>query len=61
MWLTCLADDSHKMSRLIFYEKKKKKEKQYFKLLSAAVLIGTLRVKLNKVEKTTREFILYSI
>ena len=27
MWIVCLADNSHKTPRLIFYEKKKKKKK----------------------------------
>ena len=39
MWIQ--ADDLHEMSRLIFSEKYKKKKK----MSSAAVLIGTLRVK----------------
>ena len=34
MWISCLADDSHEMSRLVFSEKKKKKEKK-FRMLSA--------------------------
>ena len=42
MWIICLADDSHEMSRL-FSEKKKKK-----KMLSAAVVIGTLKVNAQK-------------
>ena len=29
MWITCQADDSHEMSRLIFNEKKKKKKKKW--------------------------------
>ena len=37
--IICLADDSHKMSRLDFSEEKKKKKK-----MSAAVVIGALRV-----------------
>ena len=39
MWIICLADDSHEMSRL--YSLKKIK----VKLFSAAVVIGTWRVK----------------
>ena len=39
MWI---ADDLHEVSRLDFCEKLKKK---YFKMLSAAVVIGALRVK----------------
>ena len=42
MWIVCLADESHEMSRLIFYEKYKKK---YFKVSSAAIVIGAFKVK----------------
>ena len=41
MWIVCQADDSHEISRLVFFEKLKKK----LKMLSAAVVIGALRVK----------------
>ena len=46
MGIICLADDSHGMSRLDFSEEKKM-EKKKLKLLSARVVIGTLRVNLN--------------
>ena len=39
------ADDSHEISRLILFEKLKK----YFKMSSAAVLIGALRVELKSI------------
>ena len=38
--ISCESDDSHEMSRLVFSEKFKKKK------MSAAVVIGTLRVKM---------------
>ena len=40
MWIVCLADDSHEMSRLVSLKNKKK----IWKFLSAAVVIGTLNV-----------------
>ena len=43
MWIICQADDSHEMSRLVFFVKWKKKKK----LSSAAVVTGALRVKWN--------------
>ena len=43
MWIIRQADDSHEMLRLVFSEKMKKNKK---KLLSAAVVIGSLRVKI---------------
>ena len=46
----CQADDSHEISRLVFFEKLEKKK--YFKMSSAAVVIGTLRVKLELVHLT---------
>ena len=39
MWIVCLADDSHEMSRLVFSEKKKKIE---CRLLQSS--LGDLRV-----------------
>ena len=45
MWIICQADDPHEMWRFIFFEnylRKKKKKKK----LSAAVVSGTLRVKM---------------
>ena len=38
-----LADDSHEISRLVFFEKLKKK---YFQMSAAAVVIGALRVNI---------------
>ena len=38
MWIICQADDSHEMSRLIFFVK-------IIRMLSATILLGTLRVK----------------
>ena len=46
MWIICFADDSHKMSRLIFFEYKKKEKKEKNKNMSAAVVIGTLKVNI---------------
>ena len=43
MWIVCLADDSHEIARRVFFEKLKKKKKK-FKMSSAAVVIGALRV-----------------
>ena len=40
--ISCESSAKHEISRLVFFEKLKKK---YFKMLSAAVVIGTLRVK----------------
>ena len=40
MWIICLADDSHEMSKLIFLEIKKK----YLKMVHAAGVIGFLIV-----------------
>ena len=42
MWIVCQADDSHEISRLVFFEKLKK----YFKMSSAAVVIGALKVNI---------------
>ena len=42
VWILYLAEDSHEISSLIFSEKKMKK---YLWISSAAVVIGTLRVK----------------
>ena len=43
MWIVCLADDSHEISRLIIFENYKKKKK-IVKMSSAAVFLGALRV-----------------
>ena len=48
MWIVCQASNSHAMPILIFpekYKNKAKKKKSKNKLLSAAVMISTLRVK----------------
>ena len=42
MQIVCLADVSHGMLRIIFFEKWKKKKK--IKMLSAAVVISAFRV-----------------
>ena len=44
MWIICQADDSHELSRLIFFEQYKKKINKKFKTLSAAVVIGTIYI-----------------
>ena len=46
-----LADDSHEISRLVFFEKLKKKK--YFKMSAVAVVIGALRVSFVR-DKITR-------
>ena len=43
MWIVCSADDSHEISRLVFSEKSKKKKKK-FRMSSAKILLGALRV-----------------
>ena len=43
MWIICQANDSHEISGLVFFEKLKK---IYFKMSSAAVVIGALRVNI---------------
>ena len=44
-----MADNSHEISRLVFFEKiKKKKKKKKLKMSSAAVVIGALMVKGNR-------------
>ena len=45
MWFVCCANDSHKMSELIFSEKILKKKKKKIKLSSATVIISIFRVK----------------
>ena len=40
----CQADASHEMSSLIYSEIKKKEKKKEIKMLSAAIVIGALRV-----------------
>ena len=44
MWIDYMADDSHEMSRLIFFKNEKKKKKQYMTISSAAVVTGILRL-----------------
>ena len=43
IWIVCQADNSHEISRLVFFEKKKKKKNNKCRLLQ--VLLGILRVK----------------
>ena len=52
MWIFCLADDLHEMPSRDFFEKKKKKKKNIkkkFRMLSAKILLSTLRVNTTRV------------
>ena len=46
MWIICLAEDSHEISRLIFYEKLKN-NKNKIKMLFATVVIDAIMVKMS--------------
>ena len=47
MWIICLADDSHEMSRLV------KKKKKNFECCLLQILLGALRVKILLDERQT--------
>ena len=52
MWIVCLADNSHEMSTCFLWDGGGRK----LKLLSAAVIIGTLRVNKSDALHHRRKF-----